>query len=117
MAIIQVENLHKRYGDLTAVDDVSFTVDEGEIFGILGPNGAGKTTTVECVEGLRSADGGTISVLGLDPRQDRTELTQLLGAQLQESRLPDQLKVAEALELYSSFYEAPADWRQLMELL
>jgi ABC-2 type transport system ATP-binding protein len=116
-AVIEVQNLHKRYGDTVAVDDVSFTVHEGEIFGVLGPNGAGKTTTVECVEGLRKPDRGEISVLGLDPQRDRAELTQRLGVQLQESRLPDQLKVAEALELYSSFYPEPADWRELMEVL
>ncbi len=116
-AVIEVQHLHKRYGDTVAVGDVSFTVHEGEIFGILGPNGAGKTTTVECIEGLREPDGGEISVLGLDPRRDRAELTQRLGVQLQESRLPDQLRVAEALELCGSFYERPADWRELMEVL
>jgi ABC-type multidrug transport system ATPase subunit len=116
-AVIDVQQLHKSYQDTVAVDDVSFTVQEGEIFGILGPNGAGKTTTVECIEGLRTPDRGQISVLGLDPQRDRAQLTQRLGAQLQESRLPDQLRVAEALELYSSFYQAPADWRQLMEVL
>jgi ABC-2 type transport system ATP-binding protein len=116
-AVIEVQHLHKSYGDTVAVDDVSFTVADGEIFGILGPNGAGKTTTVECIEGLRTPDGGVISVLGLDPRRDRAELTQRLGAQLQDSQLPDRLRVAEALELYSSFYRAPADWRELMDVL
>jgi ABC-2 type transport system ATP-binding protein len=116
-AVIEVRNLHKAYGDTMAVDDVSFTVQEGEIFGILGPNGAGKTTTVECVEGLRTADRGEISVLGLDPRRDRAELTQQLGVQLQDGQLPDRLKVAEALDLYSSFYRAPADWRALLTVL
>jgi ABC-2 type transport system ATP-binding protein len=116
-AVIEVRNLHKTYGDTVAVDDISFSVQEGEIFGILGPNGAGKTTTVECVEGLRTADRGDISVLGLDPRRDRAELTQQLGVQLQDSQLPDRLKVAEALDLYSSFYRAPADWRKLMDVL
>ena len=116
-AIIEVRNLRKAYGDTVAVDDVSFTVQEGEIFGILGPNGAGKTTTVECVEGLRTADRGEISVLGLDPWRDRAELTQQLGVQLQDSQMPDRLKVAEALDLYSSFYRAPADWRALLEVL
>jgi ABC-2 type transport system ATP-binding protein len=115
--VIEVRNLHKEYRQTVAVDDVSFTVSEGEIFGILGPNGAGETTTVECVEGLRAADRGTISVLGLDPRRDRAEVTQLLGAQLQESQLPEKLTVAEALDLYSSFYREPADWRELMEAL
>jgi ABC-2 type transport system ATP-binding protein len=116
-AVIEVHGLHKEYGDTVAVDDVSFSVSEGEIFGILGPNGAGKTTTVECVEGLRKPDRGELRVLGLDPRRDHAELTQLLGAQLQESQLPAKLRVAEALDLYSSFYRAPADWRSLLEAL
>src|ERR1700678_1969 len=114
-AVIEVQHLHKTYGDTVAVEDVSFTVQEGEIFGILGPNGAGKTTTVECIEGLRAPDRGQISVLGLDPRRDRAELTQRLGVQLQDRQLPARLKVTEALELYSSFYSAPADWRTLMD--
>jgi ABC-2 type transport system ATP-binding protein len=116
-AVIEVQNLHKKYGDTVAVDDVSFTVEEGEIFGILGPNGAGKTTTVECVEGLRRQDRGEISVLGLDPQRDRAALTEELGVQLQGGELPDRLKVGEAIELYSSFYRAPADWRALMDAL
>ncbi|WP_166354293.1 ABC transporter ATP-binding protein [Phytoactinopolyspora limicola] len=117
MTIIEVENLHKRYGEHVAVDDVSFSVDKGEIFGILGPNGAGKTTSVECIEGLRQPDGGTVRVFGLDPARDRTALTQRLGAQLQESALQEKLKVAEAIDLYSSFYENPADGDELIELL
>lgn len=116
-AVIEVHGLHKEYGDTVAVDDVSFTVAEGEIFGILGPNGAGKTTTVECLEGLRKPDRGELRVLGLDPLRDHAELTQLLGAQLQESQLPAKLRVAEALDLYSSFYRAPADWRSLLDAL
>jgi ABC-2 type transport system ATP-binding protein len=116
-AVIDVQHLHKRYGDTVAVDDISFTVEEGEIFGILGPNGAGKTTTVECIEGLRTPEDGTVSVLGLDPRRDRAELTQLLGVQLQNSQLPGKLRVAEALRLYSAFYRHPADWRALLDLL
>jgi len=117
MAIIEVDGLVKRYGEHTAVDGVSFTVEQGEIFGILGPNGAGKTTTVECVEGLRRPDAGHIRVCGIDPRRDTGELKQLLGAQLQESQLPDKLRVAEAMELYSSFYAEPTDWRQLLDVL
>jgi ABC-2 type transport system ATP-binding protein len=117
MAIIEVANLVKRYGEHTAVQGVSFAVEQGEIFGILGPNGAGKTTTVECVEGLRTPDGGSIRVCGIDPRHDTGELRQLLGAQLQESELPDKLKVGEAMELYSSFYPEPADWRELIDTL
>ncbi len=116
-AVIEVRHLRKSYRDTVAVDDISLTVGAGEIFGILGPNGAGKTTTVECIEGLRTPDRGEISVLGLDPRRQRAELTQRLGVQLQDSQLPDGLRVAEALELYSSFYRAPADWRALMDML
>ncbi|MDA3647858.1 ABC transporter ATP-binding protein [Saccharopolyspora indica] len=117
MAIIEVDNLVKRYGDHTAVNGVGFAVEPGEIFGILGPNGAGKTTTVECIEGLRTPDGGTVRVCGIDPRHDTGELRQLLGAQLQQSDLPDKIEVGEAMELYSSFYRDPADWRALLDLL
>jgi ABC-2 type transport system ATP-binding protein len=116
-AVIEVQHLHKSYPDTVAVDDVTFTVQRGEIFGILGRNGAGKTTTVQCVEGLRTPDRGTIRVLGLDPRRDRAELTQRVGVQLQHSQLPERLRVAEALQLYSSFYRTPADWRALLDLL
>jgi ABC-2 type transport system ATP-binding protein len=117
MPIIEVTNLHKRYRDVVAVDDVSFTVEAGEIFGILGPNGAGKTTTVESIAGLRTPDRGSISVLGLDPRRDRAELRQRVGVQLQESRLPDKLRVWEALDLYASYYRHPADPDRLLEVL
>ncbi|MFV2179116.1 ABC transporter ATP-binding protein [Actinomadura sp. LOL_016] len=117
MTALEVRNLHKRYGEHVAVDDVSFTVDEGEIFGIIGPNGAGKTTTVESIAGLRTPDSGSISVLGLDPVKDRAEVRERIGVQLQESSFPDAIRVAEALELYGSFYRDPADWRELMELL
>jgi ABC-2 type transport system ATP-binding protein len=117
MNVIEVEHLHKRYGETVAVDDVSFAVQEGEIFGILGPNGAGKTTTVEAVVGLRVPDGGRISVLGLDPQRDRARVHQVLGIQLQESRLPDKLEVGEALDLYRSFYREPADVDELVDIL
>ncbi|MEU6853942.1 ABC transporter ATP-binding protein [Actinacidiphila alni] len=117
MTVIEVDHLHKRYGDLVAVDDVSFTVGEGEIFGILGPNGAGKTTTVECLSGLRSADRGGVRVLGLDPRTDREALRQVLGVQLQESGLPDRITVREALDLFASFYARPVPAAPLMDRL
>jgi ABC-2 type transport system ATP-binding protein len=115
MPAIEVRNLRKRYGDHVAAQDVSFTVERGEIFGIIGPNGAGKTTTVECIEGLRTPDSGVVTMLGLDPQHDRAELRQRVGAQLQESALPDKMKVWEALDLYSSFYRKPANWRKLLE--
>lgn len=117
MAIIEVSGVHKAYAGRPAVDGVSFAVDEGEIFGILGPNGAGKTTTVECVEGLRVPDAGTVRVAGLDPVTDHDRLTLLLGAQLQESELQPKITAGEALELYSAFYPRPADWRPLAERL
>ncbi|KEG39880.1 MULTISPECIES: ABC transporter ATP-binding protein [Actinomycetes] len=117
MSVIDVTDLRKAYGGRTAVDGVSFSVDEGEIFGILGPNGAGKTTTVECVEGLRVPDSGRVRVAGLDPVADHDEVTRVLGAQLQESELQPKLTVREALELYASFHRRPADWRPLAERL
>ncbi|GAA3476359.1 ABC transporter ATP-binding protein [Streptomyces yanii] len=117
MAIIEVNAVHKAYAGRTVVDGVTFAVDEGEIFGILGPNGAGKTTTVECVEGLRIPDAGTVRVAGLDPVADHDRVTRLLGAQLQESELQAKLTVREALELYSAFHPDPADWRSLAERL
>ena len=117
MPVIEVEDLVKTYDGVNVVDGVSFSVEEGEIFGIVGPNGAGKTTTVECVEGLRRPDDGSIQVLGLDPILDRYEITERVGAQLQESRLQDKITVAEALELYSSFYEDPTDWLELLDRL
>ena len=115
MPVIEVENLRKQYGERPAVNGVSFSVEGGEIFGVVGPNGAGKTTTVECVEGLRTPDSGSIRVLGLDPRRDAVELHRRVGAQLQESALPDRMKVGEALDLYASFYPRPADPRRLLE--
>ena len=115
MNVIEVTNLVKRYGNHAAVDGVSFTVEEGEIFAILGPNGAGKTTTVESISGLRTPDSGSISVLGLDPRRDRDELRRVVGVQLQESELADHLRVWETLDLYASFYPAPRDWERLIE--
>jgi ABC-2 type transport system ATP-binding protein len=115
MPVIEVEHLRKRYRDKVAVAEVSFTVDKGEIFGILGPNGAGKTTTVECVDGLRRPDGGTVRVLGMDPQRDGARLRGKVGVQLQESELPERLKVWEAVDLYASFYRRPADPGRLIE--
>jgi len=114
-AVIEVAGLTKRYGGQAVVDGISFHVDQGEIFGILGPNGAGKTTAVECMEGLRRRDSGQVRILGLDPRTDGHRLHQRIGVQLQETQLPEKLKVREALALYASFYPDPADWRELLE--
>jgi len=103
-AVIAVSNLGKRYGRTVAVDDVSLEVFEGEIFGLIGPNGAGKTTTMECVEGNRVPDKGTISVLGLDPRRDANALRQRIGVQHQEAQLQKRIKVWEAVDLWRSLY-------------
>lgn len=113
--VVAVEGLHKRYGDLHAVADVSFEVHEGEIFGLLGPNGAGKTTSVECVQGLRHPDGGTVRVLGLDPATDAGRLRAQIGSQLQESSLPHRLRVAEALALFSAFQPDGPPWQSVMD--
>ncbi|AOS65051.1 ABC transporter ATP-binding protein [Actinoalloteichus hymeniacidonis] len=115
MSVIEVRDLHKSYPNHVAVQNVSFSVEPGEIFGIIGPNGAGKTTTVECIEGLRTPDGGSIEVLGLDPQRDRVRLRHLIGVQLQESALPEKATARESLELYSSFYRNPVDWRPIAE--
>lgn len=114
-AAIRVEDLCRSYGSTVAVNEVSFEVGRGEIFGIVGPNGAGKTTTVECVTGMRKPGSGTIEVAGLDPGSQGTELRRRIGIQLQQAALPDRIKVREALDLYASFYDKPADWRELME--
>jgi ABC-2 type transport system ATP-binding protein len=117
MPMIEVSDLRKVYGTRNVVDGVSFSVEPGEIFGILGPNGAGKTTAVECIGGLRRRDGGTISVDGMDPAKEGTALRDVLGIQLQESRLPDKMSVIEALDLYSSFYREPHNSGELLERL
>ena len=114
MNVIEVEGISKTYGATRAVDDVSFSVDEGEIFGVVGPNGAGKTTTVEAVAGLRGVDSGRISVLGLDPVGHGRALRQRLGIQLQDAALQDRLRVWEALDLYASFYDRSADQDELI---
>ena len=112
--IIKVNELRKTYHKTVAVDGVSFEVMEGEIFGMVGPNGAGKTTTIECIEGLRKPDGGSIRVLDLDPSRQERQLRPLLGIQLQEANLPDHLKVWEALDLYASFYPHTLNWEELI---
>ena len=114
---VEIMHLRKTYGPLTAVDDVSLSVAEGEIFGILGPNGAGKTTTVECAIGLRNADSGTVRLLGLDPRTERDEIREIVGVQLQTGAQPAKLRVGEILEEYQSFYREPADVGELMDVL
>ena len=115
--VVEVSGLRKTYGDKVAVDGVSFSVNAGEIFGVLGPNGAGKTTTVECLAGLRQADGGQVRVLGVDAQADPAGVRDFLGVQLQESHLHDKITVEEALRTYASFYAEPADVDDLLALL
>ncbi len=113
-SIISVAHLRKTYGQVVAVDDVSFEVQAGEIFGLLGPNGAGKTTSVECIQALRHADSGEVRVLGLDPKTQAGELRQSIGSQLQSSALPKAMRVWEALDLFEAFAPKHHDWRALM---
>jgi ABC-2 type transport system ATP-binding protein len=114
-AVISAEGLRKTYGSFEAVSDVSFEVHDGEIFGILGPNGAGKTTTVECVQGLRTYEGGSVTVLGLDPRTHALEIRKNIGSQLQESALPDRIRVWEALDLFGSLSPAGPSSDELLD--
>lgn len=112
---VYVGQLRKSYGDLLAVDGVSFEIRRGEVFGIIGRNGSGKTTTVECVQGLRRADSGEVWVLGLDPRTQGVELRRRIGSQLQESALPERIRVWEALHLFADTGLDHSDWRQLLD--
>ena len=117
-SVIQVSGLRKTYGRTVAVGEVSFEVNEGEIFGLIGPNGAGKTTTMECVEGLRTPDRGTVSVLGLDPFRDVYKLQGRIGVQLQEAQLQKRIKVSEAVHLWVSLYRKKAvDGDRLLDQL
>ena len=116
-SVISVSHLEKSYGSTVAVDDVSLEVHRGEIFGLIGPNGAGKTTTMECVEGLRKADRGTISILGLDPRRDASALQNRIGVQHQEAQLQKRIKVWEAVDLWSALYARVIDTEALLDRL
>ena len=113
-AAISVRGLRKCYGETIAVDGLSFDVEPGEIFGLIGPNGSGKTTTVECIQGLRARDAGTVSVLELDPACERPRLGPRIGCQLQESALPERIKVWEALDLFATLAPRAADWHELL---
>ena len=115
--VVSVRHLGKRYGKTLAVDDVSLEVYAGEIFGLIGPNGAGKTTTMECLQGLRRQDRGTISVLGLDPHRDANVLRQRIGVQHQEAHLQKRIKVWEAVDLWSSLYDRAVDGDALLARL
>jgi len=114
MVVINVNHLSKNYGDIKAVDDISFAVNEGEIFGMIGPNGAGKTTTIECLEGLRQPNFGSIYVLGLSPHLNRKKLYHLIGVQLQETQFQDKASVHDLCKLFASFYEKPQSCDELL---
>ncbi len=116
-AIVQAENLSLSYKSIRAVQNVSFTVNPGEILAIIGQNGSGKTTTVECTEGLRKPDGGSVLVFGKDPWLHRSQVYKQMGVQLQETEYPMRIKVAELCRLFASFYERPADWNLLLAQL
>ncbi len=115
--MVTVQNLIKHYKDVKAVDGISFAVKRGEIFGIVGPNGAGKTTTIECIASMRRADSGSVDVLGLDPVKDSIVLKRRIGLQQQESEIQDRLRLWEAMELFSSFYDTVLDWKALLKQL
>jgi ABC-2 type transport system ATP-binding protein len=115
--VIQVSGVRKTYGRTVAVDEVSLEVSEGEIFGLIGPNGAGKTTTMECIEGLRKPDRGTISVLGLDPHREVYKLQDRIGVQLQQAQLQKRIKVWEAVDLWASLYKKKAIAEHLLQQL
>jgi ABC-2 type transport system ATP-binding protein len=116
--VIQISGVRKTYGSTVAVEEVSFDVNECEIFGLIGPNGAGKTTTMECIEGLRKPDRGTIAVLGLDPFRQVYKLQERIGVQLQQAQLQKRIKVWEAVDLWSSLYRKKAvDGKRLLEQL
>lgn len=116
-AAIEVRNLRKVYPNKVAVADVSFDVQPGEIFGVLGPNGAGKTTTVECVAGLREADGGHVTVLGIDPQANPEAVREHIGIQFQEMHLHDKITVREALTMFAAFHANPANVDNLIGML
>jgi ABC-2 type transport system ATP-binding protein len=117
-SVIQVSGVRKTYGKTVAVDEVSFEVNDGEIFGLIGPNGAGKTTTMECIEGLRTPDRGSISVLGLDPFRQVYKLQDRIGVQLQQAQLQKRIKVWEAVDLWATLYQKKAiDGERLLEQL
>jgi ABC-2 type transport system ATP-binding protein len=115
--IIKVSGIRKTYGSTVAVSEVSFEVNEGEIFGLIGPNGAGKTTTMECVEGVRRPDRGEISILGLDPFRDVYQLQNRIGVQLQQAQLQKRIKVWEAVDLWASLYTKTVDPNRLLDQL
>lgn len=117
MAIVAIERVTKSYGDLIAVNDVSLSIDKGEVFGLVGPNGAGKTTLIEMIEGLRTPDSGSIKALGLEPTKQGAELRERIGVLLQTTSIQPDIKVKEALKLFASFYDHTSDTKELLTML
>jgi ABC-2 type transport system ATP-binding protein len=113
--VIKVDKLTKRYGDLTAVSSISFSIKKGEVFGLLGPNGAGKTTTVEMIEGLRKPDSGSIEVCGIDAQKNPENIKELIGAQLQSTTIYDQIRVKEVIDLFGSYYKKSIPTNEILE--
>jgi ABC-2 type transport system ATP-binding protein len=114
---IELQDIHKCYGDTKAVNGISLKVNKGEVMGIIGANGAGKTTTLEMMMGLRSPDSGTVKILGMDLKEHATEIKKRIGIQLQQTSLYDRIKVKEALELFSSYYDRKRDLQEIIETL
>ncbi len=115
-SVIKVKDFRKVYGDFVAVDSINFEVQRGEIFGLLGPNGAGKTSTLESLEGLRSTDGGSLQIMGVDPARESRKLRNLIGVQLQTSGLPDSMRVDEAMRFFSAYHEVAPRYELLERL-
>lgn len=112
--IVHAKHLYLSYKEVKAVQDVSFTIQSGEVLAVIGSNGSGKTSTIECVEGLRKPDSGSIQVFGKDPLLHRGEIYRKIGIQLQETEYPAKIRVEELCRLYAGFYERPADWKALL---
>jgi len=115
--ILEIKDLTKRYGDLVAVNGISFNIEKGEIFGLLGPNGAGKTTTVEMIEGLRQPDSGEIDICGIDARRHPEKIKEIIGAQLQSTTIYDQIRIREVVDLFGSYYDRSVPTQELLELV
>jgi len=115
--ILEIKDLTKRYGDLVAVNGISFNIEKGEIFGLLGPNGAGKTTTVEMIEGLRQPDSGEIDICGIDARRQPEKIKEIIGAQLQSTTIYDQIRIREVIDLFGSYYDRSVHTQELLELV
>jgi ABC-2 type transport system ATP-binding protein len=115
MAAVSVSGLMKSYKEVKAVDNVSFDIKSGEIFGLVGHNGAGKSTTIECILGTKDMDGGTVEVLGMNPRKQRRQLYERVGVQFQQSNYQDKIRVDEVCELTTALYSRPSDWKELLK--